>query len=112
MCHPSRHLHRQERGVQKTMKPQSNAAMLEQWESEGESLPRGSADTHSYMTHLTRERLLTFEEERELSARIQRGDARAKDRLVEANMRLVINIAKNYSNSLVPFEDRIQEGAI
>lgn len=94
------------------MKPQNDSAMLEKWEQDGESLPRGSADTPSYLTHLTRERLLTFKEECELSARIQKGDARAKDRLVEANMRLVINIAKNYHTPLVPFEDRIQEGAI
>jgi RNA polymerase primary sigma factor len=94
------------------MKPTSNSASLETWRQERDSLPRGSADTQSYLNHLTRQRLLTFEEEVALSARVQNGDARAKDRLVEANMRLVINIAKNYHNPLVPFEDLIQEGAI
>jgi RNA polymerase primary sigma factor len=76
---------------------------------------RGTADYASYMTRLTRQRLLTFEEEIELSARVKQGGLRgkeAKDRLVEANMRLVINIAKNYHNPLVPFEDLVQEGAI
>ncbi len=70
------------------------------------------ADAVSYLTRLTRQRLLTFDEEIALSSRIQAGDHRAKDRLVEANMRLVINIAKNYHNPLVPFEDLVQEGAI
>ena len=64
------------------------------------------------MTRLTRQRLLTFEEEVALSARVRGGDARAKDRLVEANMRLVINIARNYHSALVAFEDLVQEGAI
>jgi RNA polymerase primary sigma factor len=70
------------------------------------------AEVLSYLTRLTRQRLLTGEEEIELAARVQRGDRQAKDRLVEANMRLVINIAKNYHNPLVPFEDLVQEGAI
>lgn len=73
---------------------------------------RSAGEVLSYMSRLTRQRLLTSEEEAELSARIRRGDARAKDRLVEANMRLVINIAKGYHNPLAPFEDLVQEGAI
>ncbi len=70
------------------------------------------ADARSYLHHLTRQRLLTFDEEREYSRRIQKGDLQARDRLVEANMRLVINIARSYHTNLVLFEDLIQEGAI
>lgn len=66
----------------------------------------------SYLSRLTKQRLLTAEEERRLSEKIKLGDMKAKDRLVEANMRLVLNVAKNYHNSLIPFEDLIQEGAI
>src|ERR1044071_2576475 len=66
----------------------------------------------SYMGHLTKERLLSHEEEIKLAQGVKRGDCLAKRRLVEANMRLVINIAKNYHNPLVPFEDLVQEGAI
>jgi RNA polymerase primary sigma factor len=96
------------------MKPSpTKTALQEKWEEADESdLPRQSAEALSYISRLTRTRLLSFEEEVELSARIRRGDRRAKDRLVEANMRLVINIAKNYHNPLVPFEDLVQEGAI
>jgi RNA polymerase primary sigma factor len=75
-----------------------------------ESSPR--TESQSYITRLTRQRLLTSQEEVELSDRVRNGDPRAKERLVEANMRLVINIAKNYHNPLVPFEDLVQEGAI
>jgi len=94
------------------MRQPSSSASLERWEQAGESLPRGSADAPSYLTLLTRQRLLTSEEEIELSTRARKGDIRAKDRLVEANMRLVINIAKAYRSTRVPFEDLIQEGTI
>lgn len=56
--------------------------------------------------------LLTFEEELELSRRIQNGDDAARQRLVEANLRLVIKIARVYLSQAVPFMDIIQEGNI
>lgn len=69
-------------------------------------------DLASYITHLTRTRLLTPAEEKTVSQRVLEGDAGAKERLVEANMRLVVSIAKNYVSSGLPLEDLIQEGAI
>jgi RNA polymerase primary sigma factor len=72
----------------------------------------GRMESQSYLNSLTRRRLLTFEEEKALALRIKNGDERAKEQLVEANMRLVINIAKHYHHALIPFEDLIQEGAI
>ena len=88
-------------------------ALLQKWEEAEEApMPKNGAEALSYLTRLTRQRLLTFEEEVALSARVRRGDARARDRMVESNMRLVINIARNYHNALVAFEDLVQEGAI
>jgi RNA polymerase primary sigma factor len=81
-------------------------------ERDGAKGARGGGDAQSFLTHLTRERLLTAEEEITLAGRIRAGDKAAKDRLVEANMRLVINLARSYHSSLIPFEDLIQEGAI
>ncbi len=78
----------------------------------GGDYSNGSAEGRSYLHQLTRKRLLSFEEEVELSALIQAGNTQARDRLVEANMRLVINIARSYRTSLIPIEDLIQEGAI
>ncbi|MDR0689104.1 MAG: RNA polymerase sigma factor RpoD/SigA [Spirochaetaceae bacterium] len=56
--------------------------------------------------------LLTFEEELELSKRIQTGDPDARRKLIEANLRLVVKIARFYMTSDVSFMDIIQEGNI
>ncbi|HXH61875.1 MAG TPA: RNA polymerase sigma factor RpoD/SigA [Fimbriimonadaceae bacterium] len=66
----------------------------------------------SYLGRLTKAPLLTPQEEVELTRAARRGDAEARDRLIESNMRLVINIAKNYKNRAIPLEDLIQDGAI
>ena len=66
----------------------------------------------SYLNKLTKAPLLTPEEEAELTRAVQRGDKKARQRLIESNMRLVINIAKTYRSRAIPLEDLIQEGAI
>lgn len=57
-------------------------------------------------------RLLTAEEERQLAYRISRGDQAAKDTLTEANLRLVVSIARRYSAPGITLADLIQEGNI
>jgi RNA polymerase primary sigma factor len=64
----------------------------------------------SYFRAIRGTRLLTFEEELELSQRIQKGESAAKQRLIESNLRLVIRIARRYVTPDVSLMDLIQEG--
>ncbi len=64
----------------------------------------------AYFDQIKHTPLLTFEEEVELSKRISRGDDEAKQHLIEANLRLVVKIARSYVTQDVSFLDLIQEG--
>ena len=63
-----------------------------------------------YINEITKVRLLTASEEVALAKRIEEGDTGAKDRLVEANLRLVVSIAKKYFGRGLVLLDLIQEG--
>ena len=63
-----------------------------------------------YSRRLGRGRLLTHEEELDLGRRARAGDTRARARLIEKNLRLVVSVAKKYRGMGLPFEDVIQEG--
>src|ERR671915_253626 len=63
-----------------------------------------------YLAEIGRVSLLTHADEIRLAKGIARGCKRSKDRLVEANLRLVVSIAKKYRNRGVSFLDLIQEG--
>jgi len=77
----------------------------------GESDP-ASDSLQLFLKDIGKVRLLTAAEEVELSKRVERGDHRAKQRMIEANLRLVVSIAKRYRNQGLPFLDLIQEGTI
>ena len=65
-----------------------------------------------YLAHIGHGELLTHAEEIELSKRAKAGDGRARQRLIEKNLRLVVTVAKKYRGYGLPFEDLIQEGNI
>jgi RNA polymerase primary sigma factor len=73
----------------------------------------GSTDSLTlFMREAGRYQLLTAAEEVELAKRIERGDPRAKERMINSNLRLVISIAKRYQGHGLPLGDLVQEGAI
>ena len=65
-----------------------------------------------FMNQIGRYPLLTAAEEVELAKRIERGDDKAKERMINSNLRLVISIAKRYQGHDVPLLDLVQEGSI
>ena len=67
---------------------------------------------NNYLDEIGREQLLTDEQERQLSERIQKGDQRAVGRLVEANLRFVVKIATLYRGQGLQLDDLISEGNI
>lgn len=65
---------------------------------------------HKYLKEVRKHPLLSLEEEKEITKRVKKGDKSARKRLIEANLRLVIQIAKKYQNRGLPLIDLIQEG--
>jgi len=65
-----------------------------------------------YLQEIGRVALLTAEQEVELAARIKRGDERAREHMIQANLRLVVKIAYDYSHLGLPLLDLISEGNI
>src|SRR5688500_6523020 len=65
-----------------------------------------------YLKRIGSHKLLTYKEEVELAKRIETGDTRAFNKMVESNLRLVVSIAKKYANKGMSLQDLIQEGSI
>lgn len=68
------------------------------------------ASLEKYLQDISKEALITTEEEVELAQRIRNGDERAKDKLVRANLRFVVSVAKQYQNKGMSLTDLINEG--
>jgi RNA polymerase primary sigma factor len=74
-------------------------------------LPRGDA-LHLYLREIGQVKLLTPQEEIALARRIKRGDKKAREHMIKANLRLVVKIARDYEGLGVPLLDLINEGNI
>jgi len=69
-------------------------------------------DLKAYFKDVGQTALLTRQEEIELSKKIEKGDKRARDRMIRANIRLAISIAKKYTDKGCDLEDLIQESSM
>ena len=75
--------------------------------------PRGDvvqSPLETYLREINETALLNAQEEKELANRIREGDAAARDRMVRANLRLVVNIARSYTGKGLGLQDLIEEG--
>lgn len=73
---------------------------------------RDAGTLEKYLQDIAKERLITPEEEVELSRRIKSGDQNALDQLVRANLRFVVSVAKQYQNQGLSLQDLIDEGNV
>jgi len=76
----------------------------------GKSASSPQTPLETYLREINETSLLSAEEEQKLAARIAEGDAEARDRMVRANLRLVVNIARGYSGKGLGLQDLIEEG--
>ena len=75
--------------------------------------PRGASvqsPLETYLREINETALLNAAEERELARQIEKGDTEARDRMVRANLRLVVNIARGYTGKGLGLQDLIEEG--
>ena len=68
------------------------------------------AVSNTYFNEIGSHQRLTAEEERELSTRVSQGDREARERMILANLRLVVSVARQYMNRGVPLADLVEEG--
>src|ERR1700693_3696992 len=66
----------------------------------------------TYLREINETPLLNAEEEKQLAYRIEEGDHLARDRMVRANLRLVVNIARSYTGKGLGLQDLIEEGSL
>ena len=78
----------------------------------GNSAGAAASPLGLYLHEIGRYRLLTRAEEVQLAKRIERGDKQAKEQLINANLRLVVSVAKRYQRQSVSLLDLIQEGTL
>ena len=71
---------------------------------------RDSESLDKYIQEISKEELLTVEEEVELAARVKKGDQKALETLTRANLRFVVSVAKQYQNQGLSLPDLINEG--
>lgn len=108
--------------LEEDLDEEEELAEIESEESESETESKDDSDrytaestgdvTQIYLNEIGQSKLLTPDEERELSRRVVQGDFNARQKMIEHNLRLVVNIAKHYINRGMTLLDLIEEGNI
>ena len=99
----------------KSSAPAINENELEQVAQPSDDLTKGYDGNTAltlYMREVGQVRLLTAQEEIELARKIKKGNAKAREMMIRANLRLVVKIAREYENLGLPLLDLISEGNI
>ena len=89
--------------------PETKPSRGRRWDADE---PEGLDAVRRYLKEIRKAALLTFEQEQDLGKRVQEGDMKAREQMIEANLRLVISIGKRYINRGLPFSDIVEEGNI
>ncbi len=76
------------------------------------AVPQVRDSINYYLSKIKKFTLLTAEEERTVSEKTARGDLKARQKMIESNLRLVVNMARRYISKGFPFEDLIEEGNV
>jgi RNA polymerase primary sigma factor len=93
--------------------PRDATAVLPEYEKAPERAPYdGNTAFNLYLREVGQTKLLTIEEENQLAARIKKGDKKAREHMIKANLRLVVKIARDYEGIGLPLLDLISEGNI
>src|SRR3982751_5087508 len=96
--------------------PGSDTALIKKTDGAPPERERGSYDGDTaiklYLREIGQVKLLTPQEEIELAARIKKGDKKAREQMIKANLRLVVKIAREYEGIGLPLLDLISEGNI
>ncbi len=92
--------------------PKSNDSELEELKNAITSAPNNSLQSplETYLREINETKLLSAAEEKQLATAIGQGDVRARDRMIRANLRLVVNIARGYTGKGLGLQDLIEEG--
>ncbi len=83
---------------------------LKTWKPDKADEHQDFSSLTAYLREVYQVELLTREQERELAERIQQGDQEARERLIEANLRLVLSMARKFLGMGLTFQDLVQEG--
>ena len=103
---------KEEAAATSTTEVQQEQELTEVLRQEDRSPYDGDSAIKLYLREIGQVKLLTSEEEIDLAARIKKGDKKAREQMIKANLRLVVKIARDYEGIGLPLLDLISEGNI